>query len=113
MPSFIFEILTSEVNDTIDFPVINTNYSFIGVTTSATNNNGITTVIYNWINYVNNSPDDGLCFNTNVSYYNSPSINIKQFGGLALPNMTSFSNASFFRLYVFFSSYLLLVFVYT
>ena len=95
MPSFIFEISTVDLNGSNTLPVINTGPSFSGVTYDISNVGTVTTMTYNWTSYTNKNTNDGLSFQ--VPYGTSSSINIKQFGGIALPNMTSTSNASFYN----------------
>lgn len=95
MPSFIFDISNSDFDNSGNFPVVNTGGSFSGVTTNISVNGDITTVTWSWTSYLNRSVGDGLSFHTSiVSYGNSPSINIKQFGGISLPYMNQ-NNASF------------------
>ena len=98
--TFIFDISSTIWNSSnsngIKIPLINTGNSFKRVNTDISNNNGTTTVSCSWIVYDISSNMDGLSFNINdISYGNHPSINIRQFEGIPLRNMTSSSNASF------------------
>ena len=82
--------------DNIIFPIKNDGSSFSDIVTDISNIETVTTMTYIWTSYTNKNPDDGLSFNTTVVPYGTkPSINIKQFGGIALPNMTTVNNASF------------------
>jgi surface protein len=95
MPSFIFDISNTDFDNSGNFPVVNTGGSFSNVTTDISSNGIITTVMWSWTSYTNQSVGDGLSFYTSVvSYGNRPSINIKQFGGISLPYMDT-NNASF------------------
>jgi surface protein len=87
-PSFIFNIANSDWNNSTSFPVKNTGNSFNGLIHGTVLNGNVVTVYSCWMSYTNDNMYDGLSFNTAiVSYGNSESINIKQFGGVALPNM--------------------------
>jgi surface protein len=95
MPSFIFDISNSDLDNSGNFPVVNTGGSFSNVTTDISGNGIITTVTWSWTSYVNRNARDGMTFHSSIiSYGNSPSINIKQFGGISLPYMDT-NNASF------------------
>jgi len=95
MPSFIFDISNTALNNSDKIPIINTGNSFIGLSTIITPDVTTTTIIITWSSYTKLDIYDGLSFNDNiVSYGNEPSINIRQFGGIVLPNMT-YSNSSF------------------
>jgi hypothetical protein len=96
MPSFLFDISASVWNST--YPIINTGGSFTGLSNSFVTNGSIVTVTCSWTSYSKISAADGLSFNTSyVTYGNSPSINIKQFGGVPLPNMISTATSPFFN----------------
>ena len=94
MPQFIFDISSSVLTE--ENPLFNNLTSFSDVSRTTTVNGDTTTVTINWTSYTNKNMNDGLSFNTIVvSYGNSSSINIKQFGGIALPNMETINNGSF------------------
>ena len=98
MPSFIFDISNTELSGSIAFPVRNAGSSFIGVVTDISDNGMYTTMTYTWTSYTNLDPYDGLSFNPYyLSYGSTTSINIRQFGGIALPNMNTVNNASFYN----------------
>jgi surface protein len=95
MPSFIFDISSSDFNNSTDFPVVNTGGSFTNIITDVSVNGFITTVTWTWTSYTRQNNRDGLSFHTSVvPYGNSPSIRITQFGGISLPTMDA-NNASF------------------
>lgn len=95
MPSFIFDISNSDFDNSGNLPVVNIGGSFSNVTTDISVNGFTTTVTWSWTSYVNRNARDGMTFHSSiVSYGNSPSINIKQFGGISLPFMDA-NNASF------------------
>jgi surface protein len=94
MPQFIFDISSSVLTE--ENPLVNDFTSFSDVSRTTTVNGDTTTVTITWTSYTNKNMNDGLSFNTIVvSYGNSSSINIKQFGGIALPNMETINNGSF------------------
>ena len=98
MPSFIFDISNTDLSGSIAFPVRNAGSSFIGVVTNISDNGTYTTMTYTWTSYTNLDPNDGLSFNPYyLSYGSTTSINIRQFDGIALPNMTTIYNASFYN----------------
>ena len=95
MPSFIFDISNSDFDISGNLPIVNSGGSFSGVTTDISVNGPTTTVTWSWTSYIKLNNRDGLSFHTSIaSYGNSPSINIKQFGGISLPTMDT-NNASF------------------
>jgi hypothetical protein len=95
LPSFMFRLATNAWNNVC--PIRNPKNSFTGLHMTSSNSNGTTIVTVYWISYLNRDKDDGLRFNTNVSYYNNSTLNILQFGGVPLANMTGTSNGAFFR----------------
>ena len=95
MPSFIFDISNTVLNNSDKIPIINDGNSFIGLSTILLSNANSTTITVSWVSYTKLNIYDGLSFHENiVPYGNDPSINIRQFGGIILPFMTSY-NASF------------------
>ncbi len=80
MPSFIFDISSSVWDNT--YPIINTGGSFTGLSNSFVTNGSIVTATTTWTSYSKVNSGDGLRFYGGVNYYLSPSINIKQFGGV-------------------------------
>jgi surface protein len=100
LPGFIFDISSSVWNSqlSVSYPIQNAGGSFSDLSLSfvsytATNK---TNVWIQWSSYSKQSANDGLKFNTNVNYFNEPSIVIKQFGSVPLVNMTDISNGSFY-----------------
>ena len=88
MSSFVFSIDSqtwSAQDPNYVYPVNNTGGSFVNLTSSFESNaDSTTTITSSWSSYTKTSSFDGLLFNTNVPYYGDPSINITQFGGIAL-----------------------------
>ena len=95
MPSFIFTIASSAWNST--YPIINTGGSFTGLTNSFTTVGTTVYVTCSWTSYTNKNTNDGLRFNTNVSYGTHPTINIVQFGGVPLSNMPTQATSTFYN----------------
>jgi surface protein len=97
VPTFSFRILGSVFDQSGGiYPVLNAHNSFTGYHVS-TGNMGPTRIItIYWAYYANLSPEDGLNFSA-TPYYNEPSINITNFGGVPLALMTGTSNAAFYR----------------
>ena len=94
--TFIFYISTSDLGSYTTIPVKNNGNSFVDLSWNIFTNVSTSIFFIRWSSYIKYNSDDGLSFNTNVVGYGSlNSINIKQFGGIALPNMTTSSNASF------------------
>jgi surface protein len=59
-------------------------------------NENTTTVTIYWDSYTNIDNNDGLSLNQSIVNYGTvSSLNIKQFGGIPLPNMTTSGNGSF------------------
>jgi hypothetical protein len=100
MSNFVFSIdsaVWSSQDPHYSYPITNTGGSFTNLTTSFVVNGSTTIVTISWDSYTNLSSSDGLLFNTNVPYYSEPSINITQFGGIALPVIHSLSSAAFYN----------------
>jgi len=76
--------------------------SFTDLSSNISVNGDTTTVTISWSSYTNNDPYDGLSFNQYtftgayvIDYGRASSINIKQFGRIALPFMSNNTNAPF------------------
>jgi surface protein len=94
--NFIFEISNNDLGNSSQIPVVNLGGSFSGLSSNFIKNGDTTRIDISWNSYTNKNSSDGLSFRQ-INYGTTSSINIKQFGGIILPNMTSIENSSFYN----------------
>jgi surface protein len=95
MTSLIFDISTIDLSNSTQYPIKGQEY-FTGLTFDKFVVEPIATITIGWTDFSTNS-GSGLSFSiTDVSYGTAPSINIKQFDGIQLPDMNNINDSSFF-----------------
>jgi len=84
---FVFDVSSSVWNGT--YPITNTGGSLAGLIHSNVNVGNVITATSTWTSYTNLNANDGLFFSNRVTYGYNKSLNIKQYGGVPLANMSS------------------------
>jgi hypothetical protein len=108
MPSFIFNISSvvwnSSKNNPKKYPINNIQNSFIDLSFNDASYNTLTnrtTVKITWTNFIDKHTNDGLSLNSyTIPYYDEPTMNIIQFGGIPL-SRNSANNSNYWQFYNF------------
>jgi hypothetical protein len=103
--TFIFDISWSvwSSQKPKKYPIINTLQSFNDISMNQITNlrTRLTTVTITWSSYTDYNINDGLSLNSYIfPFYNEPSLNIRQFGGIPLTR-NSVNNSYFWQFYKF------------
>ena len=108
MPSFVFNISSvvwnSSKNNPKKYPINNIQNSFVDLSFNDSSYNTLTnrtTVKITWSNFIDKHTNDGLSLNSyTIPYYDEPTLNITQFGGIPLCR-NSANNSNYWQFYNF------------
>jgi surface protein len=84
---FVFDVSSSVWNGT--YPITNTGGSLAGLINSSATVGNVVTATSTWTSYSKLNVNDGLFFSNRVTYGYNKSVNVRQYGGIPLANMTS------------------------